>query len=97
MSDSEAVKSTLWQQSTYLRVSCLGDRGLRNHLVALLTNLKRGGGSFDTVLGPETGISTETRALSALRVLWARGLRISAELDVPEVWMVRAVAKAESR
>lgn len=76
----------------------LRDCGSRNHLdIFCLTCLKRAGGPFVTVLGPETGISIETRALSALRVLWARGLRISAELDTPEAWMVTAVANAESR
>ena len=83
--------------STYLGVSCLGDCGIRNHLVTFLTNLRRAGESFATALGLETGISTETRALSALRVLWARGLRIFAEFDIPDVWMVSAVAKADSR
>jgi hypothetical protein len=45
----------------------------------------------------ETGDSTETSALSALRVFWARVVRISAEFEIPEVCMTRAVAKADSR
>jgi len=63
----------------------LGDRDIRNHLVTFLTDLKRVGGSLVMVLGLGPSGSEETSALSALRVFCARGVRISVELDVPEV------------
>jgi hypothetical protein len=66
------MKRVLWQnEPTYQDISYLGEREVRSHLVTSFpTELEQAGGSLAMVFwGLGTGVSTGTRALSALSVL----------------------------